>query len=719
MRVVIAPFNRMSDSTLAEVRRAGHDVVCTGSPSLEYSSIAAQYPAGWEPDVFILWSPEYHPIPRDLELAPCFKVGVFGDWNLGGQAMQQMAGAFDLLIADSNGAEKLRSMGFANAVSAPLWSFDPDLHRRLPGVERDIDILLIGNFNHDIQHERVRWLARVARLSSRCSVCLTGGVHGQAYTELMNRAKIVFNRSIRGEINMRAYEAPACGALLFYERENQEIRSLYRDREECVLYGDDDLEALLDFYLANDAERQAVADAGYRRVQRETPARHVAQIFEVIERELTAHSRDRTPPLAAMSPRDREVRRVRQWLLSSEVTCLGAADGLLRDTDKDGADPALTARLQGYLFAQAGKYLPGIDQDSAWTAARDLWRESIRIDPVCIAGRLNLAALMLQTGRPAEAEAQLREVYSALLAPDASVGAPGELFWPCRFSPFGVEYDRIEAAFVQGSPRWTEAMRNLLRWRTCELLTDIAYASARYPEAERFACEACGAIPRMPATHLRYAGALHALGKTEAAVREYRTALDGNPFMEEARNALAQLLTETGQPADALALLDDWSSIIAGCPEYRPCLQECERLQALARQALNCPTSAQNIHPRLLAFPNWDVASDWQATIEAFTERARSGPALLMLWAGGHGVRPAELLRRIGAHLTAVLNVLPSEFPNITILAEPLEPRDRWKIFHVADAVLVRGDIPKEFEDVFDASGLPALSISDMRRQAA
>ena len=68
--------------------------------------------------------------PSGLESASCLKAGVFGDWNLGGQAVQQCAGSFDLLFADVNGAEKLRALGFPNVVSAPLWSFDPDLHRR-------------------------------------------------------------------------------------------------------------------------------------------------------------------------------------------------------------------------------------------------------------------------------------------------------------------------------------------------------------------------------------------------------------------------------------------------------------------------------------------------------------------------------------------------------------------------------------------------------------
>ncbi|HLJ56276.1 MAG TPA: glycosyltransferase, partial [Chthonomonadaceae bacterium] len=290
MRVVITPFNRMSDATLCVVRAAGHEVICTGVEAGSYAEIEQQHPAGWSPDVLLFWSPEYHPIPRDLESAPCFKVGVYGDWNLGGQAVQQSAAMFDLLFADPNGAERLRALGFTSVVSAPLWSFDPDLHRCIPGIERDIDILMIGNLNPDIQHDRGRWLARIARLSRRFRVLVTSGVFGEEYVRLMNRARIVFNRSIRGEINMRAYEAPACGALLFNERENRAIGELYGDRRECVLYGEDDLEDLLDYYLTHEDERAAIADAGRARVQSETPAAHVAHMFGLIGGEMSARS---------------------------------------------------------------------------------------------------------------------------------------------------------------------------------------------------------------------------------------------------------------------------------------------------------------------------------------------------------------------------------------------------------------------------------------------
>src|SRR5262249_9865570 len=87
------------------------------------------------------------------------------------------------------------------------------------------------------------------------------------YRQLLGRSRLCFNRCIRLECNKRAFEAAAAGALLFMEAENLEIRDYFRDRQECVLYTEDDLEALLVYYLEHEDERRRIADAARVRVR--------------------------------------------------------------------------------------------------------------------------------------------------------------------------------------------------------------------------------------------------------------------------------------------------------------------------------------------------------------------------------------------------------------------------------------------------------------------
>ncbi len=719
MRVVIAPFNRMNDSTLAGVRAAGHEVLCTGTEVLSYPEIEAQYPAGWRPDVFIFWSPEYHPVPRGLESAPCLKVGVFGDWNLGGQSAQQSASMFDLLFADVNGAACLRDLGFDKVVSAPLWSFDPDLHRRIPNIERDIDILLVGNFNHDIQHERSRWLGRVARLSTRHKVLLASGVFSEPYAQLLNRAKIVFNRSIRGEINMRAYEAPACGALLFYERGNREIGSLFADRRECVLYGEDDLEDLLDYYLAHDDERNAIAKAGNRRVQLETPSRHLGDMFDAIGAALNSGTERRAQDILRIPTAEQELRIVRQWLLSSDVNCLGAADSALQRAEAAGGDLAVIAGLRAYLLAQAGKFLPGIDQSQAYVEALHLWQAAALIEPECASTRLNMALMLAEIGMPAEAEVQARAVRDLLDRDPVSAIAPGALYWPCRFTAFGVEYDRIEIRCAHGSEAWIHAMRKLLRWRASELLTDIAFMSERFGDAVDFAAEAASLMPQVAATQFRHGRALNALGSLNEAIAAYRTALDINPFLGEARTALVNALIAAGLPQSAQAAVRDCAAIVSGCPVYSSQLTECEGARLAAQSSGSSVVGAPEMVYRMLAFPDWRRPVTWQELVGAYAGRVCPEPDLLMLWADPAQYEPALLLRQVAAYLTSYLRLQPSDFPNVTIVSQAFAPHERWKLFQAANAVLDCGPMPEIFRDVFNASHLPVVSLVDTCRYAA
>jgi tetratricopeptide (TPR) repeat protein len=61
-------------------------------------------------------------------------------------------------------------------------------------------------------------------------------VFGADYRALVRRAKIVFNRSIRGECNLRAVEAASGGAVLLQEADNGETAQYLKADAEFVRY---------------------------------------------------------------------------------------------------------------------------------------------------------------------------------------------------------------------------------------------------------------------------------------------------------------------------------------------------------------------------------------------------------------------------------------------------------------------------------------------------
>lgn len=83
---------------------------------------------------------------------------------------------------------------------------------------------------------------------------------GQVYSQ----SKIVFNTSIAGDVTMRIFEGTASAALLLTDPAQNGLNELFTIGKEIVVYeNDDDLLKKIDYYLAHDDERCAIAQAGY------------------------------------------------------------------------------------------------------------------------------------------------------------------------------------------------------------------------------------------------------------------------------------------------------------------------------------------------------------------------------------------------------------------------------------------------------------------------
>ena len=91
---------------------------------------------------------------------------------------------------------------------------------------------------------------------------------GQCYFDDMARtysaARIAFNRSIRNDVNMRVFEAVACGSMLMTnDLGDNGLGELFRDGVQLATYRDhEDLLDKLAFYLEREAVRERIAAAG-------------------------------------------------------------------------------------------------------------------------------------------------------------------------------------------------------------------------------------------------------------------------------------------------------------------------------------------------------------------------------------------------------------------------------------------------------------------------
>jgi tetratricopeptide (TPR) repeat protein len=635
--------------------RAADEILCLGGPNSHlqyqpdnhaYSAIARQYRDGWKPDVYIHWSLEYNRVPEGLEEADCFLVGTVSDTFLGGRAVQAMGGAFDLLLTERSGIRGLQNIGFPNVYESSFFGYDPALHRQQEGVERDLDIVLIGNFNHEVQGERSRWLARVARLSRHYRVCLTTNVWGEEYVRLMNRARIVFNRSVSGAINMRVYEAAACGACLFYERENLEIRDLFTDRQECVLYSEEDLEELLHHYLTHEEERQQIAQNAHQKVKNYTYAHQIGRMLTTIERLRAEIPLYHNRTLRRLPIEERRKRLALHWMLATEAQGLVAADNALGDLQSQNPDNFHVYHMRGSLFGEWANRLQDRSQSTLFrTHAIHLMKRSLELNSLSPVAHLNLAHLYREN---ADTQASLQSIQTALqqlyapCLPASSLAGP---YYPRRYTRYDVELEKVYCWHAEGTETWQKQIRAILQWKAWTTLSELLLEIGRYRDAKEAAECAVGLRPECGATRGLLAKSLAGLGELDLSLEQYRCALVLSPLDTTLWQEYIQTLKRCQRLRECRAFIEDCLQIVNGCPPYewvRDSLQsDLEGIARLERETRSV---------KYLAIVDWNDAYEWQSVIRFWSMRSSS---------------------ETGSTLTLMFD--PQQHPNLEIVVGDLE----------------------------------------------
>ncbi|MBV9124102.1 MAG: glycosyltransferase [Planctomycetes bacterium] len=169
---------------------------------------------------------------------------------------------FDFVFAaQRDGSLALRDEGLA-AHWLPL-ACDPDIHRPHP-VAREYDVCFVGHLFPGPRTDLVR------RLQEHFPNTFVGQRYFEDMARTYSASRVVFNRSVREDVNMRVFEALACGSLLVTnDLSGHGQADLFRAGEHLVTYRDE--EELLDriaYYLAHEDERERIAAAGRAAVLR-------------------------------------------------------------------------------------------------------------------------------------------------------------------------------------------------------------------------------------------------------------------------------------------------------------------------------------------------------------------------------------------------------------------------------------------------------------------
>lgn len=524
----------------------------------------ARLPDGWRPDCLVWWSPEYSLLPDGIERCPVPSIAVLGDWNLGLWTTAPLLEGFDWVVTDAAGVQFLGPQLNVPVDRWPSYSFDPRLHRRESTGERDIDVLFVGNMNADVQVHRAVWLGRLARLATRFKVLIASGVYGEEYAALLNRARIVWNRSIRGEMNMRAYESPACGALLFLEDENLEVREVFADGESCVLYNEKTLEPLLARYLADPALLHGVAEAGWRRVQDETHEHHLARLLTEA-RKLHVGAR----AFASLPEWRRDFWLALHALATPDASAVPAALRHLGRALARAPERGVLSAALGALAVMKSSGESGPEREQTLRLASGFFDAALRKHPDDVVTRANLGWLSVVLGDLDAGRARLDEAR-AFLRSGASF-AVDRMPVPFSFDRFRVEWERaaLAADADTRARRFAPLLEARLAAWTAGFETTPDNRVAAFTDSVL-------AAPGVEDNVRQLAKALEDAGYLDAAVRGHLHVLEQNPFDRDSRLAATRLAYAIRDFPTLESLLGDARHLAAAAPASRPLVADLE-----------------------------------------------------------------------------------------------------------------------------------------------
>ncbi len=539
-----APLRKCGSWAGHEIRalslQPGADFVC--GPMETARSIVERIAVDWPPDLLICWCPEIAPPPLEMEHCPVRTVAIVSDWTVYYPHLRHNLDRYDLVLMDRLGAEQPGFQAFHPMFPGPFYSHQSDVHRDL-GLKRDIDIAFAGNLNAAAHPRRNQLLERVARLSERYRVEIATELPPGEYTELMNRAKIVFNHALRGEMNLRCFEAPACGALLCLERSNRECPDWLEDGIEAAYHGGD-VETVLAGLLADEPRLTAMAWRGQARIDAMAGEHRWDALLAAIAT-APVHPRG----FCARTRRDRLLAEIFQYASSPHPEHETHVRGQLEEAWRQFPDD-FEFVLAAACFDMDTLAHQSSDSRAAQTARMlEGFRRAAQLQPGSVPVWMNLAFVSRGAGN-ARAEERFLELALEAGSIEGAHFLLGE-----RRDPYTMRF-REDTAFQRATVHtlWAGAAARLAR-----MLLD---GGRLHDALDRAQAAIAWQADLAPAYHT--AGvALHALGRAGEAAEMLATGLPYTSFDSQYRIDLAVSLRAAGRDRAARALLEESIAIFS------------------------------------------------------------------------------------------------------------------------------------------------------------
>ncbi len=265
------------DLTNLKVPVTDHNIVAPYQPDMK--EVLRQIPKEHHPDFFIWIESSDGFFPQNLDALRCPKACYLIDSHLSLSWHLPWAKQFDyVFICHIQYRSEFMKDGSQRTYWVPV-ACDPEIHGR-KGSEKIHSISFVGTLPArelvktpaDFGYERLQYFSRIEEKYSihaqRCFLTEMASVFSQS--------KIIFNKSVKGDLNMRVFEALASGSLLITDPcPGSAQPEMFYSGQELVTYENaDDLLAKIAYYLDHEKEREAIARQGMECVLRAHTYRH-------------------------------------------------------------------------------------------------------------------------------------------------------------------------------------------------------------------------------------------------------------------------------------------------------------------------------------------------------------------------------------------------------------------------------------------------------------
>ena len=267
--------------------------IVTEKGLMDMAQLRGKLPDGFVPDLFIWIDQHAWNLPVNLEALECPTVALFGDTHIhishDWDTWLKYALQFNFIFLTYNKGhmKHFRNAGCPRVFWSPA-AFDPEVHCKIK-AEKIYPVSFVGGTYAQIHPDRVKLFERLK--AEGIDLYVDSKVL-QDMSLIFSRSKIVLNKSQADDLNMRVFEGLGAGSLLLTNRLSEESgqTELFRDREHMVIFDEENIVSLIQYYLENEEERERIANAGYNEVlNKHTYDHRVREILRVVRECLIEH----------------------------------------------------------------------------------------------------------------------------------------------------------------------------------------------------------------------------------------------------------------------------------------------------------------------------------------------------------------------------------------------------------------------------------------------